>query len=80
MSYMFTRSQATTLNLSSFDTSKVTNISNMFGETTLDYLDISTFDHYETNIFRIPWHRYENKPTTLKLAPGYDVSYFDTSE
>lgn len=77
MDSMFSGSRVTTLDLSNFDTSKVENMSNMFGRTELDYLDISNFDHYETNIFSDPWTSYVHKPTTLKLAPGYDVNYFD---
>lgn len=77
MRYMFYQSKIKTLNLSNFNTSKVTNMSNMFGATELDYLDISNFDHYETNIFNERWSQHGNKPTTLKLAPGYDANYFD---
>ena len=44
MSYMFSRSAATTLNLSNFDTSKVTNISNMFSNSAATTIDLSSFN------------------------------------
>ena len=44
MSSMFYGCQATTLDLSSFDTSKVTNMSNMFYNSRATTLDLSSFD------------------------------------
>ena len=44
MSYMFYKSQATTLDLSNFDTSKVTNMSVMFSYSHATTLDVSNFD------------------------------------
>ena len=44
MSYMFSDSQATTLDLSSFDTSNVTNMSSMFHNSQATTLDLSSFD------------------------------------
>ena len=44
VSYMFSNSQATTLDLSNFDTSKVTNMSGMFADTSLTSLNVSNFN------------------------------------
>ena len=44
VSYMFSNSQATTLDLSKFDTSKVTNMSGMFADTSLTSLNVSNFN------------------------------------
>jgi prepilin-type N-terminal cleavage/methylation domain-containing protein len=44
MSYMFSGSQATKLNLSSFDTSNVTNMRDMFGSSKATSLDLSNFN------------------------------------
>ena len=44
MGYMFSDSQATALDLSSFDTSNVTNMNYMFSNTKATTLDISNFD------------------------------------
>ena len=44
MSSMFYISQATTLDLSSFDTSNVTDMSNMFNGSNAKLLDLSSFD------------------------------------
>ena len=44
MSYMFYKSQATTLDLSNFDTSNVTNMSVMFSYSHATTLDVSNFD------------------------------------
>ena len=41
---MFGSSKATTLNLSSFNTSRVTNMANMFQNTQVTELDLSSFD------------------------------------
>ena len=44
MSFMFYRSQATSINLSSFNTSKVTNMASMFSSTKATTLDLSSFN------------------------------------
>ena len=44
MSYMFSFSQATSLDLSNFDTSNVTNMVNMFAYSQATSLDLSSFD------------------------------------
>ena len=44
MSYMFSGSEATTLDVSSFNTSNVTNMSYMFYDSTTESLDLSNFD------------------------------------
>ena len=44
MSYMFAGSSATTLDLSSFDTSNVTNMASMFNGSSATTLDLSSFD------------------------------------
>ena len=72
MSYMFYMSQATSIDLSSFDTSKVTNMSNMFRNSQATSLDLSSFDTSNitdmSNMFR------DSQATSL------DLSSFDTSK
>ena len=72
VSYMFSNSQATTLDVSNFDTSKVTSMSNMFYNSKTTTLDLSNFDTSKvtsmSNMF------YNSKATTL------DLSNFDTSK
>ncbi len=71
MSGMFYYSQATSLDLSSFDTSKVTNMSNMFRNSKATSLDLSSFDTSNvTNMFDM---FFGSKATIL------DLSSFDTS-
>ena len=71
MAYMFRDSSATTLDLSSFDTSNVTNMSNMFYGSRATTLDLSSFDTsnviYMSNMF-------QNASATI-----LDLSSFDTS-
>ena len=71
MSYMFSRSAATTLNLSNFDTSKVTNISNMFSNSAATTIDLSSFN--TSNVTNMWAMFFDSKATTL------DLSSFDTS-
>ena len=71
MSYMFFDSRATSLDLSSFDTSSVTDMSRMFYDSRATSLDLSSFDTSSvtdmTSMFsRIP-------------ATSLDLSSFDTS-
>ena len=71
MSYMFTRSQATTLDLRNFDTSNVTNMAYMFMDSQATTLDVSNFNTSKvTNMLGM---FSSSKATTL------DVSNFDTS-
>ena len=72
VSYMFSNSQATTLDVSNFDTSRVTNMSYMFWNSKATTLDVSNFDTSKvtnmSNMFS------NSKATTL------DVSNFNTSK
>ena len=71
MAYMFFSSQATTLDLSKFNTSNVTNMSAMFRSSQATTLDLSNFDTSKiTNMYRM---FYKSQATTLNL------SSFDTS-
>ena len=70
MSYMFYNSQATTLDLSSFDTSNVTNMNAMFFYSQATTLDLSSFD--TSRVIDMSDMFYESKATTL------DLSNFDT--
>ena len=71
MSYMFSSSQATTIDLSSFDTSKVTNMEVMFGDSQATTLDVSNFDTSKVTNMKNMFMRSE--ATTL------DLSNFNTS-
>ena len=72
MSYMFSSSQATTIDLSSFDTSKVTNMEVMFGDSQATTLDVSNFDTSKVTNMKNMFMRSE--ATTL------DLSNFNTSK
>ena len=71
MSYMFYGSQATTLDLSSFDTSNVTDMSYMFRGSQATTLDLSSFDTSNVTSMRAMFRG--SQATTL------DLSSFDTS-
>ena len=71
MVYMFSDSQATTLDLSNFDTSNVTNMSGMFYQSKATTLDVSTFD--TSKVTNMNGMFYNSQVTTL------DVSNFNTS-
>ena len=71
MSYMFDGSQATALDVSSFDTSKVTNMNSMFRNSQATALDLSSFD--TSNVTNMDSMFSFNKVTAL------DLSSFDTS-
>ena len=71
MSYMFGGSQATTIDVSSFDTSKVTNMNSMFWSSQATTLDVSSFD--TLNVTNMDSMFSWNKVTAL------DLSSFDTS-
>ena len=72
MSYMFYKSQATSTDLSSFDTSSVTNMSWMFYQSQATTLDVSIFN--TSNVTDMSSMFYNSKATTL------DLSSFDTSK
>ena len=71
MSYMFYKSQATTLDISNFNTSNVTDMSSMFGNSEATTLDVSNLD--TSKVTNMSWMFYYSQATTL------DVSNFDTS-
>ena len=71
MRYMFQSSLATTLDLSSFDTSNVTNMSAMFRDSSATSLDLSGFN--TSNVTDMYAMFYTSSATSL------DLSSFDTS-
>ena len=71
MAYMFLNSQATTLDVSNFDTSNVTNMINMFWKSQATTLDVSNFD--TSKVTNMSSMFSDSKATIL------DVSNFDTS-
>ena len=71
MSYMFGGSKATTLDVSNFDTSKVTYMSGMFSNSKATTLDVSNFN--TSNVTDMGSMFYYSQATTL------DVSNFNTS-
>ena len=71
MSYMFYYSRATTLDLSSFDTSKVTSMSSMFYSSNATTLDLSSFDTSNVTIMRDMFRN--------SSAATLDLSSFNTS-
>ena len=71
MSIMFSYSQATTIDVSNFDTSNVTNMRAMFNGSQATTLDLSNFD--TSNVTNMNNMFYYSQPTTL------DLSNFNTS-
>ena len=71
MDSMFYDSQATSLDLSSFDTSNVTNMTRMFYNSQATSLDLSSFD--TSNAYTMGYMFHSSSATTL------DLSSFDTS-
>ncbi len=71
MNYMFESSQATSLDLSSFDTSNVTSMSYMFYNSQATNLDLSSFD--TSNVINMSSMFASSKVTNL------DLTSFDTS-
>ena len=71
MSYMFYKSQATTLDISNFNTSNVTDMSSMFGNSEATTLDVSNFD--TSNVTNM------NSMFLNSQAATLDLSNFDTS-
>ena len=72
MSYMFYKSQATTLDISNFNTSNVTDMSSMFGNSEATTLDLSNFD--TSNVTNM------NSMFLNSQAATLDLSNFDTSK
>ena len=72
MAYIFRNSQATTLDVSSFDTSKVTDMSYMFSDSQATILDVSNFNTSKVTDMNYMFNG--SQATTL------DVSNFDTSK
>ena len=72
MSYMFERSQATTLALSNFNTSNVTNMDSMFYRSQATTLDVSNFN--TSKVTNMSDMFFDSKATTL------DVSNLNTSK
>ena len=72
MSYMFSDSQATTLDVSNFNTSNLTSMNAMFDGSKATTLDVSNFD--TSKVTNMSGMFYNSKATTL------DVSNFDTSK
>ena len=72
MSYMFSKNKATTLDLSSFNTSNVTNMDSMFYSSKASTLDVSSFN--TSNVTNMVSMFYSSKASTL------DLSSFDTSK
>ena len=72
MSYMFHNSNATTLDVSNFNTSNVTSMDHMFYYSKATTLDVSNFDTSKVTNMRDMF--YNSKATTL------DVSNFNTSK
>ena len=71
MQYMFYNSKATTLDVSKFDTSKVTNMSSMFAYSQATTLDLSNFD--TSKVTNMGGMFQDSQATTL------DLSSFNTS-
>ncbi len=71
MNYMFRQSQATSIDLSSFDTSNVTNMSQMFHSSKAITIDLSSFD--TSNVTDMSSMFFQSQATSL------DLSSFDTS-
>ena len=71
MRYMFYNSKATTLDVSKFDTSKVTNMSNMFSGSQATSIDLSNFNTSKVTDM--------NSMFSGSKATALDLSNFDTS-
>jgi pilin isopeptide linkage protein len=72
LSYMFYRSQATSIDLSNFDTSNVTNMSYMFYDSKATSIDLSSFDTSNVTDMRFMFRNSQ--------ATSLDLSNFDTSK
>jgi len=72
MQSMFNRSRVNNLDISSFDTSNVTNMGSMFARTEMNNLDVSNFD--TSNVTQMDIMFFDTKIKNL------DVSFFNTSK
>ena len=77
MARMFYGSSATTLDLSSFDTSNVTNMSNMFNSSKATTLDLSSFD--TSNVTNMSAMFYNSLATTGYARTQEDADRFNSS-
>ena len=71
MSSMFQYSEATTLDLSSFDTSNVTNMTWMFNKSKATKLDLSPLD--TSNVTNMDFMLYQSRATNIDLS-GFNTS------
>ena len=71
MSYMFYSSQATTVDVSNFNTSEVKNMSSMFESSQATTLDLSSFD--TSNVTDMSGMFNDSQATTIDLS-GFDTS------
>ena len=71
MSNLFEKSQATKVDLSTFDTSKVTNMENMFRESEIEELDLSTFD--TSNVLWMSGMFYKSKAKNIVFSSSFDT-------
>ena len=72
MSCMFQNSKATSIDLSSFDTSNVTNMSYMFAYSAVTSLDLSNFD--TSNVTDMSWMFGWSKATEINGLENFDTS------
>ena len=77
MSAMFYFSSATTLDLSSFDTSNVTDMAYMFRSSSATTLDLSSFD--TSNVTNMSWMLYSSSATKGYARTQTDANRFNTS-
>ena len=77
MSYMFGNSQATSLDLSSFDTSSVTSMANMFRSSQATSLDLSSFD--TSSVTNTSYMFYDSQATTGYARTQADADKFNSS-
>ena len=77
MNSMFEKSAATSLDLSSFDTSNVTDMSWMFEISAATSLDLSSFD--TSNVTNMSWMFFGSKATTGYARTQTDADKFNSS-
>ena len=72
VSYMFSNSQATTLDLSDFDTSKVTDMTSMFYRSQTELLNLSSFD--TSKVTSMSGMFSDSQATTIKGLENFNTS------
>ena len=72
VSYMFSNSQATTLDLSDFDTSKVTDMTSMFYRSQTELLNLSNFD--TSKVTSMSGMFSDSQATTIKGLENFNTS------